>query len=145
MSICIQLAPFVCHLSRAASTQLKSSVDIYRISARDKWQRNGASLMQIDIWKHYWCILHAVLGCLWSNAKQFYLSMGKLCTLRGQPKNLTMSLVIKPIETQCVPVPLLFFTCLTPDNFTRQWGNMHVTVSSWQSSFLWPGDCQVDM
>jgi hypothetical protein len=35
--------------------------------ARDKWQRNGASLMQIDIWKHYWCILHAVLGCLWDN------------------------------------------------------------------------------
>jgi hypothetical protein len=23
--------------------------------------------MQIDIWKHYWCILHAVLGCLWSD------------------------------------------------------------------------------
>jgi hypothetical protein len=35
------------------------------LEARDKWQRNGASLMQIDIWKHYWCILHAVLGCLW--------------------------------------------------------------------------------
>ena len=35
------------------------------LAARDKWQRNGASLMQIDIWKHYWCILHAVLGCLW--------------------------------------------------------------------------------
>jgi hypothetical protein len=33
------------------------------LAARDKWQRNGASLMQIDIWKHYWCILHAVLGC----------------------------------------------------------------------------------
>jgi hypothetical protein len=29
MSICIMLAPFLCHLSRAASTQLKSSVDIY--------------------------------------------------------------------------------------------------------------------
>jgi hypothetical protein len=23
-----------------------------------------------------------------------------------------------------------FWPCLTPDNFTRQWGNMHVTVSS---------------
>jgi hypothetical protein len=32
--ICIKLAPFLCHLSRAASTQLKSSVDIYRLYLR---------------------------------------------------------------------------------------------------------------
>ena len=34
ISIYIKLAPFLCHLSRAASTQLKSSVDIYRIYLR---------------------------------------------------------------------------------------------------------------
>jgi hypothetical protein len=32
MSIYIKLATFLCHLSRAASTQLKSSVDIYRLA-----------------------------------------------------------------------------------------------------------------
>jgi hypothetical protein len=39
MSICIKLAPFLCHLSRAASTQLKSSVDIYRLYLGQKFPK----------------------------------------------------------------------------------------------------------
>jgi hypothetical protein len=35
------------------------------------------------------------------------------------PKNLTTSLV-NPLSRNA---PHLFFTCLTPDDFTRQWGS----------------------
>ena len=66
-------------------------------------------------------VLRALRDFTLSNARRFYSSMGN--TLDG--KGLTMSKTMSPLTpsrpNEC-PGHLKILLCLTPDDFTRQWG-----------------------
>ena len=65
----------------------------------------------------------AVIDFTLSNARRFYSSMGNPLGLKGLMTQKAKNYVpVNPLRPQSAKWHLQILLCLTPDDFTRQWG-----------------------